>query len=196
MKLTGYETYCLYLAMKNHFTKDSYDFFKYHGKVSATKESFLHRKDRFQFEKLARHADDVQSHMLANFLQDKTWVGEMLDDEAYDITKRYVKIIQSMSYTFKNEIEKVDDMKELFRFKENQYPLIITMVMNGEMSLQTFVILDHFIKFIQNFDVKLKDDFIWSKLSIKARKYKPFLFQDLDQKKFKEILKQHVFAAI
>jgi hypothetical protein len=34
--MTPFEVYKKYLALKNHFTKDSYDYFKYGGKVSAS----------------------------------------------------------------------------------------------------------------------------------------------------------------
>lgn len=192
MKLTGYETYCLYLALKNHFTKDSYDFFKYNGKTYATKESFLNRKDRFQFEKLARKCDDVKTHMIVGFLSDRTWIGEMLDDEAFDATKRHVKSIQSMSYNFKNELEKIEDIKELFTMSTTGYPKFMVEYNFGNLSFETIIILDAFIQFIPKFDAKLGNDYLWSKFSFKARKFAPFLLQDLDKKKFKQILKERI----
>lgn len=196
MKLTGYETYCVYLALKNHFTKDSYDFFKYNGKVHVSKDAFLTRRDRFQFEKFARRHDDPKEFMLANFLEGKTWIGEFLDDEASDIYQRYMKTIQSMSYVFKNEIGQVEDIRELFKSKPNEYPLIVQMLMNRTISLQSFVILDNFVQFIPKFDERMADDFLWNKYSVLARKYKPFLIQNLDQKKFKDILKQQTKVTI
>ncbi len=193
MKLTGYETYCLYLALKQHFTKDNYDFFKYGGKArNVSKESFLSRKDRFQFEKLARKCDDVKTHMVANFMADRAWIGEMLDDEAFDATKRHVKSIQSMSYNFKNELENVDNIKELFTMTDTGYPKFMVEYNFGTLSMESIVILDAFIGFIPKFDAKLGDDYLWSKFSFKARKFAPFLLQDLDKKKFKQILRDHI----
>jgi hypothetical protein len=68
--------------------------------------------------------------------------------------------------------------------------------MRSDISFDTIIILDHFTDFISKFDAKLKDDYLWSKFSFKARKYKPFLLQDLDKKKFKEILKSKINATI
>jgi hypothetical protein len=68
--------------------------------------------------------------------------------------------------------------------------------MRGDVTLETVIILDHFVGFIEKFDAKLKDDFLWSKFSFKARKYAPFLLQDLDKKKFAKILKEHAKAYI
>lgn len=192
MKLSGYETYKLYLALKLHFSSESFDFFAYNGKTRhVSKETYLARRDRFQFEKLARNCDNLPDHLVANLLKDKTWVGDLLDDEAFDNTKAYMKINQSMSYVFRNELEKIGDIKPALRF-EGQYPNIITMLMNGTISYQTFVILDYFIQFVPKFDAKLPDDFIWSKLGFKIKRFAPFVIRDLDKKKFANLLKEHL----
>ena len=34
--MTGFDCYRTYLAFKNHFTKDNFDYFKYGGKTNAT----------------------------------------------------------------------------------------------------------------------------------------------------------------
>ena len=39
--MTGFDCYRTYLAFKNHFTKDNFDYFKYGGKTNATTTSFL-----------------------------------------------------------------------------------------------------------------------------------------------------------
>jgi hypothetical protein len=134
----------------------------------------------------------MQDHLVANLLKDKTWVGDLLDDEAFDNTKAYMKINQSMSYVFRNELEKIGDIKPALRFV-GQYPNIIPILINGTISYQTFVILNYFIQFIPIFDAKLPDDFIWSKLSFKVKKFEPFILRDLsDKKKFVDLLKSHV----
>lgn len=196
MKLSGYETYCLYLALKQHFTVDKYDFFKYNGKTkNVSKESFLIRKDRFQFERLARKCDDVKTHMIANFLADRTWIGDMLDDDAFDITKRHLKRVQSMSYNFKNELENVENVKDLFTMSDTGYPKFMVEYNFGTLSMESIIILNAFIDFIPKFDAKLGDDYLWSKFSFKVRKFAPFLLQDLDREKFKQILKEKLNSA-
>jgi hypothetical protein len=196
MKLSGYETYCTYLALKNHFTRDNYDFFKYNGKVTASKESFLSRKDRFQFEKLARKCDDVKTHIALCFMADRTWIGDMLDDDALDSTLKHMRKVQSMSYDFKNELEKVDDIRSLFKMEDNGYPKFLNEYMRGDISLETIIILNEFIDFIPKFDAKFKDDYLWSKFSFKTRKFAPFLLQQVDKKKFKQLLKTKINATI
>ena len=41
--MTGFDCYRTYLAFKNHFTKDNFDYFKYGGKTNATTTSFNKR---------------------------------------------------------------------------------------------------------------------------------------------------------
>ena len=54
------DAYRCYLALKNHFTKDHYDYHKYRGKTRATNQAFYKRKDRFWFEKFARQKNDKE----------------------------------------------------------------------------------------------------------------------------------------
>ena len=48
----GYNAYITYLAIKQHFTSPEYDFIKYNGKVRASKDSFLKRRDKFFFDSI------------------------------------------------------------------------------------------------------------------------------------------------
>ena len=54
----GYEAYKKYLAIKLHFTKDEYDFFKYNGETNAKFETFIQRNDKYFFVKVARKYGD------------------------------------------------------------------------------------------------------------------------------------------
>jgi hypothetical protein len=97
-----------YLALKNHFTKDSYDYFRYNKKVRATVQSFYKRKDRFWFERISRQKTDQEiveffvSNLIACTDPSKLWIGEIMRDG----DARYVewkKRNQSLSYVFKEE---------------------------------------------------------------------------------------------
>ena len=54
MYYPGYNAYKTYVALKNHFKSDSYDYFKYKGKARVKEETFLKRKDKFFFEKIRK----------------------------------------------------------------------------------------------------------------------------------------------
>ena len=65
-----FDAYRCYLSLKNHFTKDHYDYHKYRGKTRATVQAFYKRKDRFWFEKFARSKNDkeVEEFFVSNFI--------------------------------------------------------------------------------------------------------------------------------
>ena len=49
-----YNLFKTYVALKNHFTTDTYDFIKYGGKVSVKENTFRKRADLSLFCKLAK----------------------------------------------------------------------------------------------------------------------------------------------
>jgi hypothetical protein len=103
--MTGFESYQIYLAMKNHFTKDGYDFFKYNGKVRVKESSFIKRNDKLFFEKLAKH-DDPYGLLVSNLSQNpKLWIRDIsYSDAANEMYIKWLKIQQSMKYTVKQDL--------------------------------------------------------------------------------------------
>jgi hypothetical protein len=183
----------MYIAVKNHFTKPNYDFFKYHGKTNVSKESFMSRKDKYQFHKLARlyKADEMREFLVANFMKEDMWIGTLLQDEAKDNYSTHKGILQSLSYNFGNEVEKafytVAKPEDIFAVEKGGEPHIVNLHMQGEVSIYTLVLLDEFVGFVKKLDKKLGDDYIWSKLSFRLKKIRPFL--EFDREKVKLILK-------
>lgn len=202
MRLTAYDTFCMYLAIKNHFTQDSYDYFKYQGKSRISKDSFMNRRDRFQFQKLCRmyDGDEMRDFLIANFLYDeKIWIGSLLEDEARDRYTEYLKRKQSLSYIFENELNRLTDMvkgdiKGLFKpYDKGNLPIL-----NGYYSqyagIETLALLDYFVGYFDKYDSKFKDDYFWSKLRMKCKKLLPFM--SFDKNKIKNIIKEKADAHI
>lgn len=195
MRMSSFDTYSLFLALKNHFTQPSYDYFKYHGKTNASPDSFMSRRDRFQFQKLSRkvNASDMKDFIVANLLAGKSWVGDFLEDDANDNYLSYVKRKQAFSYVFANELDKFfseNPPECAFKSKDGQLPPVLNCLMNGTISPETFAILNHYIGFSKVFDEKLKDDYIWSKYRSTITKLYPFL--EFDRKKIADILKEKI----
>lgn len=195
MRLSAFDTYSLYLALKNHFTRDSYDFFKYKGKTNASQDSFSGRKDKYQFQKLSRLHDEVelQDFIIANILAGKTWVGDLLNEDAEGIFRAYQKIQQSLSYHFTNEIDSLflkHKPSKCFSVRDNSYPHAFMSYLSGKTSIQTLTILNNHIGFYQKWDTVYADDSIWLKNSILLKKYAPFL--EYDKMKIKTILKNKI----
>ena len=188
------DAYRCYLALKNHFTKDKYDYHKYRGKVRATNEAFYKRKDRFWFEKFARQKDDkeIEEFFVSNFIYSTdpgtVWIGEMIKEGEGRYTE-WKKKVQSLTYIFKEEAstifedKKVDDMFDCSK----GHPPILKSYLGGDISLESMVIYDRILGYGKDFDKRLKDP-VWETVSRKIKKYSPFL--NIDVSRYKKILKE------
>ena len=195
--MTPFDCYKIYLAFKNHFTKANYDYFRYCGKSRASKDSFHKRKDRFFFERMSRQKsdDEIKAYFVANFTDctdpERLWIGEIIrnGEEVYD---NWLKKSQSLSYLFKEQTEEMlseCNLDSLFDCSKG-HPTILKKYLSGKISLETLVIYNKILLYVKNFDKKLKDP-MWETVSLKIRKYDPFLNIDVD--KYKKIIKEIVY---
>ena len=189
-----FDCYKTYLALKNHFTKDSYDYHKYCKKTRASLQSFYKRKDRFWFEKMSRQRDEkeVENFFVANFVScndpETLWIGEIMK-EGEGRYLNWQKKIQSLSYIFKEESQTLFDenkFEDVFRCSKGHPPLL-KKFLTGKVSLETMVIYDQIFFFSKDFDKKL-DDPVWQTVSRRIKKYNPFL--NIDVFRFRKILKE------
>ena len=193
-----YDAYRCYLSLKNHFTKDHYDYHKYGGKTRATKQAFYKRKDRFWFEKFARKKNDkeVEEFFVSNFVSSTDpstmWIGEMIREGEGRYTD-WKKKVQSLSYTFKGEIDTLFENKQLDEIFDcaRGHPLILKSYLRGNTSLETLVICDRIFEYRKNFDKRLNDP-VWETVSRKIKKYSPFL--NINVPHYKKILKDLVLV--
>lgn len=193
--MTPIDVYKTYLAFKNHFTKENYDYFQYCGKSKASKDSFNKRKDRYFFERMSRKKNDeeIKQYFLANFIEcddpSKLWIGEIIDSGEKNFST-WVKRVQSMTYLFKNETSSFiskENFEDVFKISGSSHPQILKKFLARDISLETMVILDSILSYTKDFDKKLIDP-VWETTSIRIRKYKPFL--NVDMKKYSQILKE------
>jgi hypothetical protein len=192
---SGYGAYMLYLAMRTHFNNNTYDFFQMKGIVRANRESYNKRADKAVFAKIARDhsAMELKDFYISNLLDDKYYIAELLNDDAKDCYNQYLARRQSLTYNFTGELDKIfkHGLKEPFTIYEDRYPYIINLYLGKMVSHETMIVMENLLSFSEKFDKYLgEDDVIWSKISLKIRKYKPFL--KYDKNKFKSILKEKV----
>lgn len=189
-----FDAYREYLALKNHFTKDSYDYFKYNKKVRATVQTFYKRNDRMWFEKISRQKSDkeVIDFFVANFAScpdpETLWIGEMIK-EGEERYQNWQKKIQSLSYVFKEESQSLFDenkFEDVFKCSTG-HPILLKKFLSGKISLETMVLFDKIFAYSNNFDKKLQDP-VWQTVSRRIKKYNPFL--NIDVFSFRKILKK------
>lgn len=195
--MTPFDVYKTYLALKNHFTKEQYDYHKYCGKVKAQLQSFYKRKDRYWFERLSRQKSDkeIVDYFVANFVYCNDpqvfWIGDMIKD-GETIHVKWIKRQQSLAYSFQEEVQSVFNKKnfdDMFMIKGCSHPEILKQYLTNNVSIETMVILNKILNFLNIFDKKLTDP-VWELVSLRIKKYSPFL--NIDVFKYKKILKECV----
>jgi len=195
-KVTPFETYRTYLSMKSHFTNPKYDFIKYGGKSRATMTSFNKRKDKYWFEKTSRKYTDqeVIDFLLSNFVNatnpQNLWIGEIINSGERTYSE-WMKRQQSLTYLFKeqsNELLLEKNLDEVFNCSKG-HPIILKKYLGGDVSLETLSIYEIIFSFSEKFDQKLKDP-VWETVSMKLKKYIPFLNINVFQ--FKKSLREIV----
>jgi len=186
----SFNTYVKFLALKKHFTTDGYDYFKYNGKVRANFDTFMSRNDAYSFAKLSKK-DDPQGLILSNLLINKNiWVRDLLDSEGEARYTNWRKRIESLGYIFKSELAHLnDEYKRNFISIDGQHPLVMTLLLQKKISLETFTILSHQANIFSYWSEKVVDKHVSFDIINKSRKYKPFL--DFEPKRFQELIKNH-----
>ena len=194
--MTPFDAYKTYLALKNHFGKSTYDYFKYAGKSRASVASFEKRKDKYWFERISRQRDDneIKEFFVANLVEaddsSSVWIGNVIRD-GDTCYKEWQRRQQSLSYIFKEQSQEMlssNNLEQLFDCSKG-HPPILKMFLSGKISIETLVIWDKIFLFGNNFDKKLLDP-VWELMSLKIQKYSPFL--NIDVEDYKKVLRNIV----
>ena len=174
-----FESYKLYNALKLHFETD-YDAVKYNFKSNVSSQSFLKRRDKYFFAKIAKQYEkDLKGYYIANFKHGISYVGEMVNEVGEKNYIEHKKTLESLTRVFQNDINKLSEQKmefdNLFKSQDGQHPLIIQLWMQEEITLETVVILNSLIGFIPRESKKISDTLIWPDIKRKIEKYTPFV---------------------
>ena len=187
----GYDAYCLYLAINNHFYSDSYDYFKYNGKVSAKLESFMKRKDKYHFAKLSRkYNDELKDFLVANFSKKRYYVRDLLEMECEKNYIEFKKRKQKLTYLITEEMKYLFDKYKHIDFcigiKDGQHSNILREYLGGRITAETFVAADKIFDIFNDYDTMVNENFIWPKTRKRLDSLAPFL--ELEDRKIQTIL--------
>ena len=190
--MQAYEVYRLYMALKLHFTTESYDVTVTKGAVKSSESAFLKRRDVFLFRKLAKKfvaRQEIINYFVANFAAgDKN--GGIFSADSDDIYEKWKGRQDRLSYMFANDINRLlieaeKAEQDPFVSVNNQHPIIIKMLLGNKISLETVIILDKLLNFRYNVNTELLNDFIWNDLNLLIIKYRPFV--RFDRSKFSQL---------
>jgi hypothetical protein len=196
--MTGYEAFGLYESLKLHFAKDSYDFFRYNGKINTSITAFENRKDKYHFYKLSRKfssRDELISFIVANLIEkDNLWIGDLLSEEANTHYRNRQKVLQALSYEFTGDLNNLFDgitnPNDLIRVNDGDYPKLLTKTLQKEIKIETLCIMAKILGFLPMWNKNISDTIRWPELSRKITKYTAFLPQDMV--KYQLLLKKQI----
>ncbi len=189
----GFDAYCLYLAINNHFHTESYDYFKYNGKVPAKLPAFLKRNDKYHFAKLAReHRDELRDFLVANLSQQKYYVKNLLDQECVDNYKEFKKKKQKLSYCIIQDMKYLQDVYNdidvVLECEKGQHPPVLKEYLGKKITAETFITFDSMFGIFGDFDELIQEQFIWPKERDKLTKLKPFI--EVDRLKLRKQIRE------
>jgi hypothetical protein len=193
MNKTPFETYCLFIALKNHF-RTSYDYFKYNKKAkNLSYDKFNQHPNKFHFRMLSELCDsnELEDYIIANMSKGVCSIHNLVLDEAQENYRSFVKRKQSFTHTFTNELEallnSVQKPADLFRSADGSYPPLITEHLSSTASLETVCVINKFVDFVASFDRQMgEDDVIWSRIRTRMLKLTPFIVYD--RKKIRAVM--------
>ena len=194
--MTPFQVYIEYLALKSHFSNEKYDYFKYNKKVRASAASFNARSDKYWFEKTSRKYNDkeIVNFLVSNFVAadnpHSLWIGSLIN-EGEKVYLEWMKTNQSLTYLFKEQSEELLSeikLEDAFNCSKG-HPPVLKKFLGGKISPEVLVIYDILFQFGNVFDKKLMDP-VWETVSLKIKKYKPFL--KIDVFNYKKILRDIV----
>jgi len=182
----GFKVWKLYMAVKLHFTTNSYNVFNNRGHVKGARDTFYARNDRFIFEKLARKFPterDIIQYFVANFAygnQEVVYEPSTGDSNLITWNKRK----QSISQVFESDLHTIllhlekNGMTEKHLYEGNP-PELFKLYLGGYITVETMVILNSFADYLTT--LKLQLNLLWAEECRIIDKCKGFVKFDKDR---------------
>tara|TARA_R100001510_G_C7646230_1_gene203524 strand:- start:230 stop:829 length:600 start_codon:yes stop_codon:yes gene_type:complete len=197
--VNAFETYKAYMAIRNHFSMKSYDYFKYNGKTRANYNSFLKRKDKIFFAKLGKTKGKVLTdYLVSNFVVNSKigWIGELLSEQSEKTYVEWKRKVESLSYLIDDETSFMNDwtQEEFNNYftidnRSDTHPPIVISFLQKNISLETIVCINSLLSFFNQYD-KVFTDPIYEEVRDLCKKYEPFL--KFEKNKISKIIEKKI----
>ena len=194
--MTPIECYKTYLSVKNHFSKQNYDFFKYKGKTRVSEKTFYSKKERFWFERMSRKKSEKEiiNFFVANYCSaddpSTLWIGDIIKN-GESVHSKWQEKRSNLLDIFLQETSNLNkqNFNDYFIVVGNRHPQVLKDYLKGDISIETMIIFDTILNYKKDFDGKLIDP-IWEMISMKIQKYSVFL--QINTVKYRKALKERI----
>lgn len=171
----------MFTAVKLHFNSDSYDFFKYHGKVRVDETKFETRRDKYQYYKLTKRVDPLLFTVVGLFYNSNIWVGDLFTVENEKRYRDRKAAMQSIEYTVESELSQYDSFGDALNVSNGDYPSLLKRYKEHDVSPETLIIVNRINngKVFDYWSNELNDPVVWPDLCHRLLCYEPFLGDDI-----------------
>jgi len=185
--MTPFECFKTYSALKLHFTSD-YNYFQYNVELKVKPESFERRSDKLFFAKVAKHTDPLNFLMVNILEKPRAWIRDIAyNTESESKYSAWLKRKQSLTYLFREDLKKLDQDFDLnLKAYDGNHPPIIVKYLSSEILLETVCIVCSLTGCLKIWDKKMAHDPVWEEISLRIKKYTPFM--SIDSEKCKKII--------
>lgn len=184
--LSPYEFFRIYHSIDLHFTS-KYDFFKYRGKTKPIPHSsFIRRPDYQRFVYYARRVDTQQAcedYCVSNFAyRDSNGSSFIYSDVdvSDSIYKKYVKTKDSLSQTFKEDLQYILQSNTIIKSIKSFD--LLRLSIDKKVNIETVIILNRiYMKFLEEWKNETAIDPYLNSVVNRYIKFSPFVTVDLNR---------------
>jgi len=183
----GFDAYNLYLSIRAHFhggTGKNYDITKAPKHVRVSYENYKKKASIASMFRILSEKHDyntIENIIVSNFANGDKYGGMPFDSNAMDVYKDWLSRKNKRSYQFEQDLHAIYDRMQQDNIEDctvdSGHPLIIKMLLGKQIALETVVILNREMNFIDDY----KDDLILKDTCLTVIKYTPFLEQSTKQ---------------
>jgi hypothetical protein len=189
--MDGFKAYKYYIAVKLHYTKDSFDVFKNRGNLKGTREAFNARNDRLMFDKLARKYPvdkDLIQYYVANFAYGNDAAVYSFDDAESNLLE-WNRRKQSITKIFQDDCSKIilDACKNkikadaVLNLTNKGYCSILKLFLGNQITLETVRIIDDMLPVLHSWKQNESMLLLWENEIRRIEKSKGFVSYDRDK---------------
>lgn len=185
--MTGFDCYETYIALKQHFKSDKYDYYKFNKKIKSSYSNYLTRTDKPFFEKIARkflNKEEVEEFFTSILLvQSDFWVGDAFTEKYINIHSERKSRIDSLTRVFSDDLGKAgNSLDVLLKSEKGKQPKLMQLVRRQAVSVETMLILNVLYDFFDEWGKYFEDDsLLWPDFRKKSMKYYSLLKNKLNR---------------
>ena len=178
--MSALEAYKIYLSIKLHFQRATYDITKHGMRANMPREKFEAKTNmKLIFGKLTRKykKQELINLIVSNFATGDKFGGFPYDAEAIEVYKEWKARKERLSYNFEQDLNAIQLRMEKDNIEDatiGDHPLILKMLLGKQIALETVVILNRQLNFIEEFS----NDMILGDTCLLVSKYSPFVKKD------------------